>query len=102
MDGLRIAALEQLVFVLQYEVVQLLVTGHHRWGQEQMGLEHFPIPDQNIQMHLKTLPALTRAITQSRCWIRFQHLLCRDGSCLLYVYIVSRIQIYNSTQVEYC
>ena len=44
MDRLWVAALEQLVFILEDEVVQVLVTWHHCWGEEQVGLEHFPIP----------------------------------------------------------
>jgi hypothetical protein len=47
MDGLRITALEQLPFILKYEVVQLLVTRHHSRRQEQMRLEHFPIPEKH-------------------------------------------------------
>ena len=44
MDGLWVAALKQLVLILEYGVVQLLVTWHHGGGEEQVGLEHFPIP----------------------------------------------------------
>jgi hypothetical protein len=46
MDGFRITALEQLPFILKYEVVQLLVTRHHSRRQEQiLRFEHFPIPE---------------------------------------------------------
>jgi hypothetical protein len=45
MDGFRITALKQLPFILKYEVVQLLVTRHHRGRQEQMRFEHFAIPE---------------------------------------------------------
>lgn len=44
MDRPRVAALEQPLLVLQDEVVEVLVAGHHRRGAEQVGLEHPPIP----------------------------------------------------------
>jgi hypothetical protein len=49
MDWFRVATFEQLAFILKYEVVQLFVTGHNRWRQEQMGLEHFPIPEKELR-----------------------------------------------------
>lgn len=45
MDGFRITALKQLPFILKYEIVELLVTRHHRGRQEQMRFEHFAIPE---------------------------------------------------------
>lgn len=45
-DRLRVAALEQGPFVLEDEAVELVVAGNHRWRQEQVGLEHSPVPKQ--------------------------------------------------------
>lgn len=46
MYGSRVAALEQLLLVLEYEVVQLLVTRDDGRGAEEMRLEDLPIPTQ--------------------------------------------------------
>jgi hypothetical protein len=54
MDRPGVAALEQPLLVLQDEVVQLLVAGHHRGGAEQVGLEHTTIPAN--QTHNKQCP----------------------------------------------